>query len=334
MNKQCLITVIVPVYNCEKYIGICIESVQNQSFNLWNLILVDDGSLDNSGRLCDEYASKDDRIKVLHVQNGGPGHARNCGIKECKSVWFTFLDSDDVIESEYLANFHVERLSSNTSLSIQGFKRVSLDGMELGETLSYKNISYQGPDFLEKAFVESDLFAYGQSCGKLYNKVVVDQNELSMSEVIRHSEDQLFYLQYLLHVTDIQLHSGSMYCYQFTGEQSLTHIRIPYEEGVERFVCLEKACLSVIEKHKLTNRDILNKIYYYYMTGGISIILQSLYKEEFNNDIRVKVLELISDKIKENTSRFNPNGVKGKLLKYCILWVPLHINDKLLAMLF
>lgn len=70
------------------------------------------------------------------------------------------------------------------------------------------------------------------------------------------------------------------------------------------------------------------------MTGGISIILQSLYKEEFNNDIRVKVLELISDKIKENTSRFNPNGVKGKLLKYCILWLPLHINDKLLAMLF
>ena len=155
-----------------------------------------------------------------------------------------------------------------------------------------------------------------------------------MSEVIRHSEDQLFYLQYLLHVTDIQLHSGSMYCYQFTGEQSLTHIRIPYEEGVKRFVCLEKACLNVLEKHKLTNQDVLNKIYYYCMTGGISIILQSLYKEEFNNDARVKVLELISDKIKENTSKFNPNGVKGKLLKYCILWLPLHINDKLLAMLF
>ena len=102
------ITVIVPVYNCEKFIGKCIESVQRQTYNDWFLILVDDGSPDNAGAICDQYAKEDEHIKVLHLLNGGPGKARNNGIQHCKTRWFTFLDSDDVIEPDYLANFNIE----------------------------------------------------------------------------------------------------------------------------------------------------------------------------------------------------------------------------------
>jgi len=100
------ITVIVPVYNCEKFVGKCIESVQQQTFKDWRLILVDDGTPDNAGAICDEYAKADNRIVVIHQQNGGPGKARNNGINHCNTRWFTFLDSDDVIEADFLENYH------------------------------------------------------------------------------------------------------------------------------------------------------------------------------------------------------------------------------------
>lgn len=97
-----LVSIIVPVYNVEKYIENCISSIENQTFTNFELILVDDGSPDNSGKICDEYKAKDDRIVVLHQKNGGQANARNHALDVCHGDYVTFLDSDDYLHQDYL----------------------------------------------------------------------------------------------------------------------------------------------------------------------------------------------------------------------------------------
>lgn len=96
-----IISVIIPVYNAERFVGKCIESVKAQSYTDWQLILVDDGSKDRSLEVCQHYADQDSRILVIHQENAGPGIARNMGIASAKGDYVVFIDSDDYIEPEY-----------------------------------------------------------------------------------------------------------------------------------------------------------------------------------------------------------------------------------------
>lgn len=97
------ISVIIPVYNAAPYLVRSVNSVINQTFPNWELILVDDGSKDSSGQICDEFAQRDSRVRVVHQENAGAGAARNDGIKQASGEYIVFVDSDDFIEPDYLA---------------------------------------------------------------------------------------------------------------------------------------------------------------------------------------------------------------------------------------
>lgn len=97
-----MVSIIIPVYNAELYLGECIDSIVEQSYQDWELILVDDGSIDNSGRICDEYAKRDTRIKVLHKKNGGVTAARRDGVLQSVGEWIFFVDADDKVEKDGL----------------------------------------------------------------------------------------------------------------------------------------------------------------------------------------------------------------------------------------
>lgn len=99
------ISIIIPVYNSGNTLNRCIDSILNQTFTDWELLLVNDGSTDRSGELCDEYASKDQRIKVFHKKNGGVSSARNTGLDNATGSWLTFVDSDDFIDTTFLDSF-------------------------------------------------------------------------------------------------------------------------------------------------------------------------------------------------------------------------------------
>jgi Glycosyltransferases involved in cell wall biogenesis len=104
---QNLISVIVPIYNCENYINQCVDSILAQTCTNFELLLIDDGSSDNSGIICDEYAKKDARVKVFHKENGGVSSARNLGLHEAKGEWIAFVDADDWIKDTYLSDFRI-----------------------------------------------------------------------------------------------------------------------------------------------------------------------------------------------------------------------------------
>ncbi len=116
-----LISVIIPIYNVEQYLRQCLDSVINQTYKNLEIILVDDGSTDNSGKICDEYALKDARIKVIHKENGGVSSARNAGLDIAKGDYIGFVDSDDYIEKDMYEYLYSLNKNNNTLLSVCNF---------------------------------------------------------------------------------------------------------------------------------------------------------------------------------------------------------------------
>ena len=117
-----LISIIVPVYNVQEYLPKCLDSIINQTYKNLEIILVDDGSTDNSGKLCDEYAERDKRIKIIHQKNSGQANARNKGIKESKGKYIAFVDSDDWIDEDFIET--LEKYISNDNIVCCGYKEI------------------------------------------------------------------------------------------------------------------------------------------------------------------------------------------------------------------
>ena len=127
VNMEDIITIIIPIYKVEEYLRKCLDSVINQTYTNLEIILVDDGSPDNCGNICDEYAKKDERIKVIHKENGGLSDARNVGIKNANGKYITFVDSDDYITKDYVGYLYNLIKENNVDLSICGIKTIWKD---------------------------------------------------------------------------------------------------------------------------------------------------------------------------------------------------------------
>lgn len=104
VDKNKKVSIIVPVYNVEKYLQRCIESILTQTETDFELLLIDDGSKDKSGLMCDDYAQKDKRVNVIHKENGGVSSARNLGIEKANGEWMCFIDADDYVRQDFLSN--------------------------------------------------------------------------------------------------------------------------------------------------------------------------------------------------------------------------------------
>ena len=123
-----LISVIIPIYNVEKYLKECIDSVIAQTYKNIEIILVDDGATDQSGEICDQYAVKDQRIKVIHKVNGGLSDARNAGIDAAIGRYYSFIDGDDFIESDMLETLYCSIVQNKADISVCNIKRIYEDG--------------------------------------------------------------------------------------------------------------------------------------------------------------------------------------------------------------
>lgn len=118
MEKEILISVVIPVYKVELYLKECVDSVINQSYSNLEIILVDDGSPDSCGKICDEYKNKDSRVKVIHKENGGLSDARNAGIDVANGQLITFLDSDDYISKDMIEKLYINLINCHADVSM------------------------------------------------------------------------------------------------------------------------------------------------------------------------------------------------------------------------
>lgn len=185
-----IISVIVPVYNSEKYLHRCIDSILAQSFTDFELLLIDDGSSDRSGEICNGYAQKDSRVRVFHKSNGGVSSARNMGLDNAKGEWITFVDSDDFVYDNYLDNFDVDN-NKEFDLINQGL-RIDKDFNGSSEFL----FSFSGDrnSWLNQATQNG---TFGYIVIKLFKLEIIRTNNFYFNTDIRFQEDELFVLTYL-----------------------------------------------------------------------------------------------------------------------------------------
>ena len=122
------LTIIIPVYNKIRYLSNLLEQLRAQTFTDFECLLIDDGSTDGSGAVCDEFAAKDTRLRVFHIPNGGVSHARNVGLDHARGEYVTFIDSDDGIRPDYLDNLVHCMVESGAELVISGYEKVAADG--------------------------------------------------------------------------------------------------------------------------------------------------------------------------------------------------------------
>ena len=181
------ISVIIPVYNTEKYLHRCIDSVLAQTYQDFELLLIDDGSKDSSGNICDEYAEKDSRVKVFHKENGGVSSARNVGLDHAQGDWVTFVDSDDYIEENFLKSFDG---NLDADLVVGGMiEKRSQDNL-------VRNIPSGYIHPLKNA-LEGNLtqLVFQSACGKLFCGSLIKKLRFDESMII--GEDHYFMLMYV-----------------------------------------------------------------------------------------------------------------------------------------
>lgn len=329
------ITIIIPVYNAEKTIKRCIDSILIQTYENWQLILVNDGSLDKSGDICNHYASSDYRIRVYHISNGGAGNARNVGLKYCTSKWVTFVDSDDSIEPDYIANFHVNDCKDDEVIIMQGYRRVDSSYNRLSEHICLKTHEYSGPKFFMDAISSDHIFEYGQSIGKVYLLSILQRHKIYFSTDFNISEDHVFYLTYLLHIKKIITYSGESYNYILENNiVTLSQRNHPFIELFSRYIAVKTVCEKLIFNYHITDSKIISKINYFAITGSISMLLKSLFHNEKSYHIRRNILKQILSNKKLLLHKFNPKSIKGTILKYALISFPLRINDLILRLIY
>lgn len=210
------VSVIIPVYNVEKYLDQCVESVVTQTYKDVEIILVNDGSKDSSGSLCGEWAKKDSRIKVIHKQNGGLADARNCGTAAATGEWILYLDSDDWYET----CTHIETLvshakSTDSDVVCFDYRRF----FEKENKFSPLLCNPQQPQPSLMYMVDNKIYT-SSACLKLIKRILITENSLLFEKGVL-SEDIEFAAQLLLLAKNITFCSGCCYVYR-QRENSIT----------------------------------------------------------------------------------------------------------------
>ena len=208
-------SVIIPVYNGEKYITGAIESVLRQSYGNYEIIICDDGSDDETVKLCEKYV--DNRCRLIRQEHAGVSAARNLAIKESRGEYLIFLDCDDLLEKDFLLKARVV-LQSREAFIIAGYKRSEKSFCQMTNKVYYMTL----PKIFELDRKVSQNFKWGTVWGKVFDSDIIKRNSLKFSREYSHGEDTLFVLEYLRYIRQIALLDYPAYIYNEYNEKSLS----------------------------------------------------------------------------------------------------------------
>ena len=220
------VSVIVPVYNAEGVVSRGVDSILAQGYPDFELILVDDGSTDNSGAICDNYVQQDGRVKVVHQENAGVSAARNAGLKVAQGEWVTFVDSDDIVLDGFLESL-VAAVNRDELIDLAYCGYAIVEGATSIKT--YRSATYIGKEQLHDVLSSTKLLYRCSPWGKLFRRSIITDNGLHFDENLTISEDRLFLYQYLIHVRGVAVTSTVGYLYGSFSPTSLKHKHVPTE---------------------------------------------------------------------------------------------------------
>lgn len=296
MDNSPFFSVIVPVYNVSQYLRRCIDSVLSQSYGDFELLLVDDGSSDDSGVICDEYAEKDGRIKVFHKENGGVSSARNKGIDEACGKYIIFVDSDDYIWPERL-----QRMASvsehNPDMIVEDY------GVPEEYRYKFKKIERQDFYYVNKICV---------IWTSAFKNDIIQKNHIRYDETIWHGEDSIFILNYFYYCNTIIFADGYGYVYDKGHENGLSVKFQSWEKEFYVYTKIKNLRQKITDKYCISFQE---KIYM--NIGEIIRIIKSMYKEidSLKYLDRIRNLKLIRNELNIN-QKFKQNKINSDFIIY------------------
>lgn len=276
------ISIIVPVYNTEKYLHRCIDSILVQTFTDFELLLINDGSNDCSGEICDEYAAKDSRIKVFHKENGGVSSARNLGLDNAKGEWVTFVDSDDSITTIPIA----QNVNSEADIII-----TSLVDSRTNNGMILDNAFIEKQDlgtFLSTAINNNILRT---PYAKFLRRDIIEQYHLRLDLNMKLGEDTLFIRQYLKYITNIQTIKQDFY--QISETAGLSHALLTGDEAIYSIDLICNSLKDLEQIHRFDAAEVLiNDIRFFFLRATVYIGNSNVsFKEK-----RKELLKLVENK--------------------------------------
>lgn len=267
------ISVIVPVYNAERYLKPCVNSILAQTFRDFELILVNDGSTDLSGGICDSYAKADDRVRVLHKQNEGVSQARNDGIQQATGEYLAFSDSDDTVEPDWLETLYQKAEQTNADLVICNFYTVSAFGKEArrhafaeGEVLEGEMLKTR---FYQAIATCNDVGFYS-SCNKLLKKQIVTEHNISYPCGMSFGEDMLFLLDVYRQVGRIAFSEKPLYNYEIRETGLFSAYKPTFARDV--LTCYGRL---LADTAACPDHSALDLKYYFYLDRAVKGIVQN-----------------------------------------------------------
>lgn len=308
-----LISIIVPVYKVEKYLEKCVKSILKQTYTNLEIILVDDGSPDKCGQLCDELAKIDDRIKVFHKENGGLSDARNYGVERANGEYIGFVDSDDYIHECMYEELYEAIKKSGTSIA------------ECGVTRVYKNTlrpHYEGEDYFLvlgregylKEYLENKRL-YGSAWCKLIHKDLAKKIKFPAGKIY---EDAFYTLELLKTVDKYTLISGNYY-YYYIRENSIT-TRPFSSKDMDYIEIMDKIRDYTLFNYPIFKEQLLVRLAFAYISIFNQLIVIDNYKTK-------KEYKILKNKLKGCYYNVLVNKKAPRNLKVAILL--LSINERL-----
>lgn len=232
-----MVSIIVPVYNAQNSLDRCLMSIISQRYPQWELILVDDGSQDDSLEICNRYSDKDARIRVIHTENCGVSSARNTGMENAHGEYITFVDSDDMIHPDFLS----ECLSDKEDLMVTNYLQPS----EI-DSLHYKE------DHPELVFLQRGVRPVW---GKVFVRKIIEEHHIRFDANIRYAEDTIFVLRYCLHIKTIAYVFRHLYEYQSSPNHSVFKYKTTLDDFLNILSILQELTLRL--RAKSYNVDVL-----------------------------------------------------------------------------
>lgn len=315
-----MISIIVPVYNSEKFLRDCISSILSQTYEDFELILLNDGSTDKSGEICKKYAKIDNRIVYIEKENGGVGETRNLGLEIARGEWVCFIDSDDEVSSDYLKAFNTN--NSDADLIYSGIDRIDIASRKSLGRIEFTPLSF---DPIEKPLLLRDLLTIGFPFGKAYKKCIIDENDLKFPSDISFHEDHVFVFDYLLHSKKIQTITDITYYYKIDLQRSSLskmhhNWRLLYRSSQYMMNRLNR----IKDKFSISMKD-MQDIYTFCYEPIISAIYSIPDEELSYKEGKTIINQLLNTDLKIRELYF-PKSIKGKLIKNIYKHLPMFVT--------
>ena len=304
------ISVIVPVYKAEKYLEECVRSILAQTFGDFELILVEDGSPDRCGEICDRLAEQDRRITVIHKKNEGVSIARNTGIDRARGAYLTFVDSDDTLDEGFLEAALSDLERSGTDLYISGLLMETWENGKIVSTQRYANSdtkTYSVRQLLEQRDLDYPQICICGPCCKLYKKSIVEEYGVRFPAEITSGEDTCFVLDVLAHCGDVYFAKDCFYHYRRGNEESLFSRFHADTYEITKFVYSKMRSVMNGAGCGKTAMERFEGLYFDNMVGGI----HEYYRFHSQTDRRTRLRQIIKVARDPDVSRTRMRNVRG-----------------------